>query len=339
MSEAKVAPVTAPEVTEPVAPVAEETMATLLPEERGPVVSIKVLLEAGSHFGHQTRRWNPKMKPYIYSARSGVYIIDLEKTVKKVEEAYSALKDIVERGGKVLFVGTRNQYREIIEEEALRSGSFYINSRWLGGTLTNFRTIQSRIRYLRDLEREEEDGAFDLLPKKEAAALRKEKEKLSKNLEGIKEMRKTPQAIFVCDPKIEQNAVREAKILGIPVFGIVDTNNDPDEVDYMIPANDDAIRSVKLIVGLMADAIVEAKGGMPIYAYASGSDDDGSEQSMAALGDIEVEDKDHPRRQPRPQQPRRQNQPRREKTDGAPIKKAPVKPVVEEDEDEIEDEE
>ena len=226
MSEAKVAPVTAPEVTEPVAPVAEETMATLLPEERGPVVSIKVLLEAGSHFGHQTRRWNPKMKPYIYSARSGVYIIDLEKTVKKVEEAYSALKDIVERGGKVLFVGTRNQYREIIEEEALRSGSFYINSRWLGGTLTNFRTIQSRIRYLRDLEREEEDGALDLLPKKEAAALRKEKEKLSKNLEGIKEMRKTPQAIFVCDPKIEQNAVREAKILGIPVFGIVDTNND-----------------------------------------------------------------------------------------------------------------
>ncbi|MCH4202366.1 MAG: 30S ribosomal protein S2, partial [Bacilli bacterium] len=211
-------------------------MASVLPDENRPLVTMKRLLEAGSHFGHQTRRWNPKMSKYIYGSRSGVHILDLTQTVTKIEEAYAALKEIVLAGGKVLFVGTRKQYQDAVREEALRSGSFYITARWLGGTLTNFRTIQSRVRYLRDLEKQEEDGTLDLLPKKEAAGLRKEKEKLTKNLEGIKEMRKVPNAIFVIDPKVEHNAVNEARKLNIPVFAIVDTNADPDEVDYVIPA-------------------------------------------------------------------------------------------------------
>lgn len=246
----------------------ENELDNVLPDaETQPLVTMKRLLEAGAHFGHQTRRWNPKMKPYIYGQRSGVYIIDLQQTVVKLEEAYAALKEIVTNGGKVLFVGTRRQYQNVVKEEALRSGSFYIINRWLGGTLTNFRTIQSRVRYLRELEKQEEDGTFDLLSKKEAAALRKEKERLAKNLDGIKEMRRPPNALFVIDPRIERIAVAEAKKLGIPVFGIVDTNADPDEVDYLIPANDDAIRSVTLIVTLLADAIVEAKGGVPVLAY------------------------------------------------------------------------
>ena len=235
---------------------------------------MKKLLEAGAHFGHQTRRWNPKMKKYIYGARNGVYIIDLQKTVELIVTSYKAMKEIVDNGGKVLFVGTKKQCKEAVEAEALRSGSFYITNRWLGGTLTNFKTIQSRIRFLKELERRDEEGELDLLPKVEAAQLRKEKEKLAKNLEGIKEMRKVPNALFVIDPTIEHNAVAEARKLGVPVFGIIDTNSNPDLVDYVIPANDDAIRSVSLILAVMADAIVESKGGLPVVAYSKEEGED-----------------------------------------------------------------
>ena len=256
--------VVAPE--EEAAPATNE-MEAVMHDPDAPVITMKKLLEAGSHFGHQTRRWNPKMKKYIYGARNGVYILDLQQTVDLVSVAYKAMKEIVDNGGKVLFVGTKRQCQEAVQAEALRSGSFYINNRWLGGTLTNFKTIQSRIRYLKDLERREEEGELDLLPKQEAAQLRKEKEKLSKNLEGIKEMRKVPNAVFVIDPRIEHNAVAEARKLNIPVFAIVDTNSNPDVVDYVIPANDDAIRSVSLILAVIADAIVESKGGLPVVAY------------------------------------------------------------------------
>lgn len=260
--------ITTPEVSESTEETkVEETMESLMHDPDAPVITMKKLLEAGAHFGHQTRRWNPKMKKYIYGARNGVYIIDLAKTVSHIEEAYKAMKEIVDNGGKVLFVGTKKQCQEAVEAEALRSGSFYITNRWLGGILTNFRTIQSRTRYLKELERREEEGELDILPKQEAAALRKEKEKLSKNLAGIKEMRKIPNAIFVVDPNIEHNAVLEARKLKIPVFGIIDTNSNPDDVDYIIPANDDAIRSVSLILAVMADAIVESKGGIPVVAY------------------------------------------------------------------------
>ena len=246
---------------------AANPMEAVMHDPDAPVITMKKLLEAGAHFGHQTRRWNPKMKKYIYGARNGVYIIDLQQTVTLVNEAYKAMKEIVDNGGKVLFVGTKKQCQDAVQAEALRSGSFYITNRWLGGTLTNFKTIQSRIRFLKELERREEEGELDLLPKQEAAQLRKEKEKLTKNLEGIKEMRKVPNALFVIDPRIEHNAVAEARKLGIKVFGIVDTNSDPDVVDYIIPANDDAIRSVSLILAVIADAIVESKGGLPVVAY------------------------------------------------------------------------
>ena len=252
--------------TEEAAP-AENPMEAVMHDPDAPVITMRKLLEAGSHFGHQTRRWNPKMKKYIYGARNGVYIIDLQKTVDLISEAYKALKEIVDNGGKVLFVGTKKQCQEAVQAEALRSGSFYITNRWLGGTLTNFKTIQGRIRFLKELERREEEGELDLLPKQEASQLRKEKEKLSRNLEGIKEMRKVPNAIFVIDPRIEHNAVAEARKLNIPVFAIVDTNSNPDVVDYVIPANDDAIRSVSLILAVMADAVVESKGGLPVVAY------------------------------------------------------------------------
>lgn len=250
-----------------------DVMEAVMHDPDAPVITMKKLLEAGVHFGHQTRRWNPKMGRYIYGARNGVYIIDLQKTAAKIDEAYKALKAIVDEGGKVLFVGTKKQCQDAVKEEALRSGSFYITSRWLGGTLTNFKTIQNRIRYLKNLEKMEEEGEFDIRPKKEVALLRKEKDKLTRNLEGIKEMRKTPNAIFVIDPRIEHNAVNEARKLHIPVFGIVDTNCDPDEVDYAIPANDDAVRSVRLILAVMADAIVESKGGQTIIAYTKDEDD------------------------------------------------------------------
>ena len=237
------------------------------------VISMKKLLEVGVHFGHQTKRWNPKMAPYIFTARNGIYIIDLKKSSDKLDEAYAALMDIAAKGGKVLFVGTKKQAQEAVQEEAIRSGSYYVNSRWLGGTLTNFKTIQKRIRRLKDLEKMEEDGTFDLFTKKEVILMKKEQAKLEKNLGGIKEMRRLPNAIFVVDPKVEHNAVAEAKILGIPVFGIVDTNCDPDEVDYVIPANDDAIRAVKLIVAAMADAVCEAKGEPLTVAYVKDEDD------------------------------------------------------------------
>ncbi len=237
------------------------------------VISMKKLLEVGVHFGHQTKRWNPKMAPYIFTSRNGIYIIDLKKSSDKIDEAYAAMMDIVAKGGKVLFVGTKKQAQEAVQEEAIRSGSFYVNSRWLGGTLTNFKTIQKRIRRLKELEKMEEDGTFELFTKKEAILMKKEQAKLEKNLGGIKEMRRLPNALFVVDPKVEHNAVAEAKILGIPVFGIVDTNCDPDEVDYVIPANDDAIRAVKLIVGAMADAVCEAKGEPLTVAYVKDEDD------------------------------------------------------------------
>ena len=261
-------------VTEVTEENASHPMDAVVNDPDAPIITMKKLLEAGSHFGHQTRRWNPKMKKFIYGARNNVYIIDLAKTVDCINVAYVAMKQIVSDGGKVLFVGTKPQCRETVEAEALRSGSFYITNRWLGGTLTNFKTIQGRIRYLNELERRETEGELDLLAKTEAAALRKEKEKLNKNLSGIKEMRKIPNAVFIIDPNVEHNAVNEAKKLGIPVFGIVDTNSDPDAFDYPIPANDDAIRSVALILAVIADAIVEAKGGLPVVAYSKDEGDD-----------------------------------------------------------------
>ncbi len=225
------------------------------------VVSMKQLLEAGVHFGHQTRRWNPKMAEYIYTERNGIYIIDLQKSVGKVDEAYKAVADIVADGGTILFVGTKKQAQDAIRTEAERCGMFYVNERWLGGMLTNFKTIQSRIARLKAIEAMQEDGTFDVLPKKEVIALKKEMEKLQKNLGGIKEMKRIPDAIFVVDPKKERICVQEAHTLGIPLIGIADTNCDPEELDYIIPGNDDAIRAVKLIVSKMADAVVEANQG------------------------------------------------------------------------------
>ena len=225
------------------------------------VISMKQLLEAGVHFGHQTRRWNPKMAQYIFTERNGIYIIDLQKTVKKAEEAYKAMKEIAETGKPVLFVGTKKQAQEAIKEEAERCGMFYVNERWLGGMLTNHKTIQTRINKLRELERMENEGVFEVLPKKEVIKLRAEKEKLEKYLNGMKDMPELPGAMFVVDPRKENIAIQEAHRLGIPVFGIVDNNCDPEELDYAIPGNDDAIRAVKLITGAMANAIIEARQG------------------------------------------------------------------------------
>ena len=225
------------------------------------VISMKQLLEAGVHFGHQTRRWNPKMAPYIYTERNGIYIIDLQKSVGKVDEAYDAVFDIAEQGGTILFVGTKKQAQDAIKQEAERCGMYYVNERWLGGMLTNFKTIESRIARLKEIEAMEEDGTFDVLPKKEVTNLKKELEKLQKNIGGIKDMGRIPDAIFVVDPKKERICVQEAHALGIPLIGIADTNCDPDELDYVIPGNDDAIRAIKLIVGKMADAVIEAKQG------------------------------------------------------------------------------
>ena len=225
------------------------------------VVSMKQLLEAGVHFGHQTRRWNPKMAEYIFTERNGIYIIDLQKTVKKVEDAYLFIRDIAAEGGNILFVGTKKQAQDAIKEEALRSEMYYVNVRWLGGMLTNFKTIKKSIQKLHNLNKMAEDGTFDLLPKKEVASLQKEMADLEKNLGGIKDMKGLPSAIFIVDPKKEKNAVDEARKLGIPIVAIVDTNCDPDEVDYVIPGNDDAIRAVKLIASSMANAILEGRQG------------------------------------------------------------------------------
>ena len=225
------------------------------------VISMKQLLEAGVHFGHQTRRWNPKMKKYIFVERNGIYIIDLQKTVKKLEEAYDFMRQVGQDGGKVLFVGTKKQAQDAIKEEAERSGNYYINQRWLGGTLTNFGTIQKRVQRMKDIERMEEDGTFSVLPKKEVIQLKKEHERLVKFLGGIRDMKAIPDVMFVVDPRKERIAVAEAIKLNIPLVGIVDTNCDPDEIDYVIPANDDAIRAVKLLTAKMADALLEAKQG------------------------------------------------------------------------------
>ena len=225
------------------------------------VISMKQLLEAGVHFGHQTRRWNPKMAEYIYTERNGIYIIDLQKSVGKVDEAYKAIADIAAEGGQILFVGTKKQAQDAVKTEAERCGMYYVNERWLGGMLTNFKTIQSRIERLKSIEKMAEDGTFDVLPKKEVIELKKEWEKLEKNLGGIKNMKKVPDAIFVVDPKKERICVQEAHSLGIPLIGIADTNCDPEELDYVIPGNDDAIRAVKLIVAKMADAVIEANQG------------------------------------------------------------------------------
>lgn len=225
------------------------------------VISMKQLLEAGVHFGHQTRRWNPKMARYIFTERNGIYIIDLQKTVRKVEEAYMFIRDIAAEGGNVLFVGTKKQARESVEQEALRCNMFYVNNRWLGGMLTNFKTVRQSIAKLNRINAMEKSGEFDQLPKKEVIKLKLERDKLEKNLGGIREMRSLPKALFVVDPRKEHIAVAEARALGIPIVGIVDTNCDPDEIDVVIPGNDDAIRAVKLIAGKMADAIIEARQG------------------------------------------------------------------------------
>lgn len=233
---------------------------------------MKQLLEAGVHFGHQTRRWNPKMATYIFTERNGIYIIDLQKTVKKVDEAYNFVKEVVSEGKSILFVGTKKQAQESVKEEAERCGMFFVNERWLGGMLTNFKTIQNRINRLRELEKMEAEGVFDVLPKKEVAQLRGEQEKLQRFLGGIKDMRTLPGAVYVIDPRKERIAVAEARKLGIPLVGIVDTNCDPDEIDHVIPGNDDAIRAVKLLTAKIAEAVLEAKQGVQ----------DAADETMAA---------------------------------------------------------
>ncbi|WP_270369523.1 30S ribosomal protein S2 [Megamonas funiformis] len=225
------------------------------------VISMKQLLEAGVHFGHQTRRWNPKMAPYIFTERNGIYIIDLQKTVKKVDEAYDFLRSVAEEGKSILFVGTKKQAQEAVKEEALKSGMFYVNERWLGGMMTNFATIRKSINRLKELEAMEEDGTFEVLSKKEVLSLKREQEKLEKSLGGIKDMEELPGALFIVDPRKERIAVAEAKKLNIPIVAIVDTNCDPDEIDYVIPGNDDAIRAVKLLTSRMADAVIEGRQG------------------------------------------------------------------------------
>lgn len=238
------------------------------------VISMKQLLEAGVHFGHQTRRWNPKMARYIFTERNGIYIIDLQKTVKKVDEAYNFVRDLAADGGTILFVGTKKQAQESVKEEAERCGMYFVNERWLGGMLTNFQTIQKRVARLRELEKMEADGVFEVLPKKEVIALRHEMEKLERFLGGIKEMKKLPSALFVVDPRKERIAVAEARRLNIPIVGIVDTNCDPDEIDVVIPANDDAIRAVKLLTAKMADAVIEGQHGSIDDVEEAGEDEE-----------------------------------------------------------------
>lgn len=244
------------------------------------VISMKQLLEAGVHFGHQTRRWNPKMAEYIYTERNGIYIIDLQKSVGKVDEAYTAIKNVVAEGGTVLFVGTKKQAQDAVKSEAERCGMYFVNERWLGGMLTNFKTIKSRVGRLREIERMATDGTFNVLPKKEVIQLKKEWEKLEKNLGGIKNMKNIPDAIFVVDPKKERICIQEAHTLGIPLIGIADTNCDPEELDFVIPGNDDAIRAVKLIVSKMADAVIEANQGVQLTDSSSAVSTEDVEVSM-----------------------------------------------------------
>ena len=241
------------------------------------VISMKQLLEAGVHFGHQTRRWNPKMAPYIYTQRNGIHIIDLQKSVGKVDEAYKEITRIVSEGGTVLFVGTKKQAQDAIKTEDQRCGMYYVNERWLGGMLTNFKTIQSRIKRLKDIERMSEDGTFDVLPKKEVIQIKKEWAKLEKNLGGIKDMKRLPDAIFIIDPKKENICIQEAHNLGIELIGVVDTNCDPEELDFVIPGNDDAIRAIKLIVSSMADAVIEGNQGVQEQFDSEGTNEDKAE--------------------------------------------------------------
>ena len=261
------------------------------------VISMKQLLEAGVHFGHQTRRWNPKMKPFIYTSRNGVYIVDLNQTQAQIEAAYNELKAISERGGKVLFVGTKKQAAEVVEEQALRSGSFYVNKRWLGGLLTNFRTIQKRIKRLVEIEEMEASGKIEVYTKKEQANLRKEKAKLEGSLGGIKEMKKLPDALVVIDPKEEHNAIAEAKKLGIPVFAMLDTNCDPEDADFAIASNDDAVRSIKLVTTILADAIVDAKGGLLEMAYLDETEDDVTMEDVIKNVEAQIAENERRRRQ------------------------------------------
>ena len=252
-------------------------------------VSMSYLLEAGVHFGHQTKRWNPKMKEYIFNSRDDIYIIDLEKTQKLLEEAYNEIKTIASNGGKFLFVGTKKQSGEVAVEEALRSGSYYVTERWLGGTLTNFRTIRRRVKRLEDIEKMESDGTFDALPKKEVIKIKKEYDKLNTLLSGIREMTKLPQALIIVDPRKEYNAIKEARKLHIPVFGVVDTNGDPDLVDYVIPGNDDAVRSIKVLLGVLTNAICEANN-LEIVDYVTEEDKNKKNASMEELIKDEVID-------------------------------------------------
>ena len=255
------------------------------------IVSMNYLLEAGVHFGHQKRRWNPKMKEFIYTTRDDIYIIDLQKTVKKLEEAYEAMKEIAEARGKVLFVGTKKQAQEAAEECAVRTNMYFVNERWLGGTLTNFKTIRSRVKRMDDIDKMEADGTFDLLPKKEVIQIKKEYAKLDKNLRGIREMKKLPQALVIVDPRKEENAIKEARILGIPVFGIVDTNCDPDLVDYVIPGNDDAVRAVKLLLGVLTNAIAEVNGN-EIIDYVNDDDKSKGDKKASKKENVKEEAKE-----------------------------------------------
>ena len=259
-------------------------------EENMSVISMKQLLEAGVHFGHQTRRWNPKMAPYIYTERNGIHIIDLQKTVGKVQEAYDALNRIVAEGGTVLFVGTKKQAQDAIAQEALRCGEFYVNERWLGGMLTNFKTIRSRVERLKAIRKMAEDGTFDVLPKKEVINIKKEQEKLEKNLGGIVEMKELPSVIFVIDPKKEKICIQEAQSLGITLIGMCDTNCDPEDLDYVIPGNDDAIRAVRLIVSKMADAVIEAKQGDEAYVEEAGAEAELFEEAQDTEAEKSIEE-------------------------------------------------
>ena len=292
------------------------------------VVSMSYLLEAGVHFGHQTKRWNPKMKEYIFTARDDIYIIDLQKTARKIEEAYAALKEIAASGGKVLFVGTRKQASEAVKEEALRSNSYYVNERWLGGTLTNFKTIRRRVKRLEQIEKMEKDGTFELLPKKEVVHIKKEYDKLNKLLAGIRDMYKLPQAMFIVDPSKEEIAIREARKLNIPVFGVVDTNCDPDMVDYVIPGNDDAIRAVKLIVGVMNNAIIEANGGKIVdYTSDNRKDEKGEDIMKKALETVKRKEDRKPKFERKSDKKNFKSSEKVEKNPKETVKKAEVKEV------------
>ena len=292
------------------------------------VVSMSYLLEAGVHFGHQTKRWNPKMKEYIFTARDDIYIIDLQKTARKIEEAYAALKEIAANGGKVLFVGTRKQASEAVKEEALRSNSYYVNERWLGGTLTNFKTIRRRVKRLEQIEKMEKDGTFELLPKKEVVHIKKEYDKLNKLLAGIRDMYKLPQAMFIVDPSKEEIAIREARKLNIPVFGVVDTNCDPDMVDYVIPGNDDAIRAVKLIVGVMNNAIIEANGGKIVdYTSDNRKDEKGEDIMKKALETVKRKEDRKPKFERKSDKKNFKSSEKVEKNPKETVKKAEIKEV------------